>query len=299
MLDPSLIGRTSPPAVHEVEKGAIRAFAAALGEENPIHHDEAYARSRGYPGLVAPPTFPATFRFQPIPGLELPLAGLIHGEQYFELDRPIVAGDRVTCVSRLTDLYQRTGSSGPMTFVVREVTGTDSQGERLFLSRSTVIVREPALQPAARAAGEAPETAAAAFAPTTERSGEIPPLALPPITRTQLVQYAGASGDFNPIHFDDEFARARGLGGVIAHGMLVLGLMARHLAGWAGEAGRLSRLQVRFRAPVRPGDTVTCRAWSGGPPPDLTAGPLDLTLQAEVAGRAVITGKGRVSPRHG
>ena len=61
MLDKNAIGRASPPTLNEVEKGAIRRFAEALGDYNPIYYDEEYARASGYPTIVAPPTFPASF----------------------------------------------------------------------------------------------------------------------------------------------------------------------------------------------------------------------------------------------
>jgi acyl dehydratase len=75
-------------------------------------------------------------------------------------------------------------------------------------------------------------------------------------TEEQIAAYAEASGDRNPIHLDDGFARSVGLPGVIAHGMLQMGLLARV----AGEPGRLRRLTCRFAGMVRPGDTVTFRA---------------------------------------
>jgi acyl dehydratase len=77
------------------------------------------------------------------------------------------------------------------------------------------------------------------------------------ITREQLVRYAGASGDFNPIHYDDERAKSFGLPGIIAHGMLNMGLIARVLTESAPEGATLERFGVRFRSMVRPGDTVT------------------------------------------
>src|ERR671930_2607070 len=61
MLDKNAIGRSSPPTLNEVEKGAIRRLAEALGDYNPIYYDEEYARASGYPTIVAPPTFPASF----------------------------------------------------------------------------------------------------------------------------------------------------------------------------------------------------------------------------------------------
>jgi acyl dehydratase len=87
---------------------------------------------------------------------------------------------------------------------------------------------------------------------------ELPPLVKGPIQQIQLTRYAGASGDFNPIHQDDEFARAAGMGGVFAHGMLSMGFVAQAVTDWAG-AGAVRQLGVRFAALVRLKDVVTCR----------------------------------------
>lgn len=88
---------------------------------------------------------------------------------------------------------------------------------------------------------------------------EIPALTKGPITRVQLAKYAGASGDFNPIHLDDEIATQSGVGPtVIAHGMLSMAFVAQMLTDWVGPTN-LRRLGVRFTAMVRPGDVLTCR----------------------------------------
>jgi acyl dehydratase len=73
------------------------------------------------------------------------------------------------------------------------------------------------------------------------------------ITREQIAAYADASGDRNPIHLDDQFARSVGLPGVIAHGMLLMGLMASTVA----ASSKLRQIAVRFGGIVVPGDTVT------------------------------------------
>ena len=73
------------------------------------------------------------------------------------------------------------------------------------------------------------------------------------ITREQIADYAEASGDRNPIHLDDEFARSVGLPGLIAHGMLLMGLMATTV----GHPGELRKIAVRFGGIVVPGDTIT------------------------------------------
>jgi len=87
----------------------------------------------------------------------------------------------------------------------------------------------------------------------------LPELRKPLITKLQLVKYAGASGDYNLIHTDDETARAVGLEGVIAHGMLSMAFLGEYLC-WLAGPESVRRLSVRFVEMVRPGDTLTCRA---------------------------------------
>lgn len=70
------------------------------------------------------------------------------------------------------------------------------------------------------------------------------------VTRADLVRYAGASGDFNPIHWSDRVATTVGLPGVIAHGMLTMALAARAVTAWTGDPGGLLEYQVRFGRPV-------------------------------------------------
>ena len=86
---------------------------------------------------------------------------------------------------------------------------------------------------------------------------ELPALVVGPVTPELFAAYAGASGDYNPLHTDPAFARAAGLDGVIAHGMLVMGLLGR-LVARLSEPGGLRDFRVRFRAPTRPGETLRC-----------------------------------------
>jgi acyl dehydratase len=83
------------------------------------------------------------------------------------------------------------------------------------------------------------------------------------LKRTRIVQYAGASGDFNPLHTDDRFAvEAAGYPGVFAHGMLTMGMTGRVLTDWVGPEALL-RYGVRFKAQVWPGDTLTATVTVG------------------------------------
>jgi len=116
------------------------------------------------------------------------------------------------------------------------------------------------------------------------------------LTRTQIVMYAGASGDFNPIHHDELFAtKAAGYPSVFAHGMLSLGMTARLLTDWLGD-GVLAEYGVRFVKQVWPGDSLTARG-------TVTAVGADGTVELEVTtvnqhGEPVISGRAKaVLPR--
>ena len=84
---------------------------------------------------------------------------------------------------------------------------------------------------------------------------EVIDLLKPPITKVQLVRYAGASGDFNPLHTDDEAARAAGFDGVVAQGMLMMGIASQAVTDWVPKRA-LKKVKVRFRGATRPGDII-------------------------------------------
>lgn len=128
---------------------------------------------------------------------------------------------------------------------------------------------------------------------------EMPPLVKGPIEQIQLTRYAGASGDFNPIHQDEGFARAAGMGGVFAHGMLSMGFVAQSVTDWLG-VGTVRKIGVRFAGLVRLGDVITCRGTvvARSPAKDAGAGLnlVDLELWAEnQKGEKVVTGRATVA----
>ena len=124
---------------------------------------------------------------------------------------------------------------------------------------------------------------------------ELPPLVKGPIQQIQLTRYAGASGDFNPIHQDDEFARAAGMGGVFAHGMLSMGFVGQAITDWAGPAA-IRKFGVRFAAIVRLKDTVTCRGRVLAKSSKDDVHLVDLEVWAEnQRGEKVVTGKATVA----
>lgn len=84
----------------------------------------------------------------------------------------------------------------------------------------------------------------------------LPVLVKDPVTNVQLVKYSGASGDFNPLHTDPEVGKAVGIGGTIAHGMLIMGFVGQAITNWIPKK-YLKLFGVRFAGMTRPGDVVT------------------------------------------
>lgn len=80
------------------------------------------------------------------------------------------------------------------------------------------------------------------------------------VDKYRTIYYAGASGDFNPIHIDPEFGEMVGLGGVILHGLCTFGFMTKTVTDWTGDPGALKRIKCRFARPVHLGDTITTEA---------------------------------------
>jgi acyl dehydratase len=107
-------------------------------------------------------------------------------------------------------------------------------------------------------------------------AGDDLPELVKPITQVQLVRYAGASGDFNPIHTVPAVAESVGLPGTIAHGMLIMAFAAQMLTDWAG-AGAVRDLKVRFSGMAVPGESVVCRG--------------KITSMSEEGGEALVHGR--------
>src|SRR5215472_7203486 len=113
---------------------------------------------------------------------------------------------------------------------------------------------------------------------------EIPKLVTAPVTHLQLVRYAGASGDFNPLHTDPKIGEMIGTGGIIAHGMLIMGFVGQLLSDYVGPQA-LRKFDVRFKGMTRLGDVITC---SG-----------TITEKTEIDGEGRISGKVQAVDQNG
>lgn len=135
----------------EIEAGKVEEFARAIGDENPVHRDEAAAAERGFEDVVAPLTFTRTGYFQRYrpEGIDTDLGFddlglrseyLVHGEQEYEFERPLRVGDVLTGTTTLTDVYQRDGSrGGTMTFLEYVTEYEDQEGDLVLTEYMTRI----------------------------------------------------------------------------------------------------------------------------------------------------------------
>jgi acyl dehydratase len=135
------IGKAGEARTIEVERGAIRRFAEAIGDPNPLFNNEAEARQTRFGGMIAPPTFCRSLSAA-IPDVKLDMGesfrGLDGGSdwEYFE---PIRPGDRITVQTKIADLRESTGRLGTMVFITTETSYTNQFGQLCALQRSTAI----------------------------------------------------------------------------------------------------------------------------------------------------------------
>jgi len=143
----SVVGKEYPPFAVTVERGRIKDFARAIGDLNPFYLDDAVGAASEWGDIVAPPTFAVSFRDEAadsaalLRDLGVDISRLLHGEQEFEIHRQLVPGETYLCRTKVVDIYEKTGRSGPMAFVVRETAVTDRRNEVVVTMRQVTVVR--------------------------------------------------------------------------------------------------------------------------------------------------------------
>ncbi|MFS0787531.1 MaoC family dehydratase N-terminal domain-containing protein [Shouchella sp. 1P09AA] len=137
-----VIGKRSERIKNTVERGAVKAFANAIGDPHPLFIDEAHGKRSRYRENLAPPTFPRTFAYGKIEGLDLPAEGLIHGEQVYEYKRPLFIGEEVYVYSEVKDYQEKTGKSGTMGLLTMMTCGETQDREVIFSSTQVIIMND-------------------------------------------------------------------------------------------------------------------------------------------------------------
>jgi acyl dehydratase len=267
---------------YEVGREKVREYARAVQDYHPVHWDEAVAAEYGNDGLVAPVTFISLVGIlaqsklfeQVVTGYDL--SQIMQTDQILEFHRPITVGDQLVCDVYLHSFRQAFG--GDIIVTKNIVTSRD---ELVLTTYTTLVGRsggdvDPNIDQAVRkvlmhGVGEAPTERAAPLvtAPPVPvasipvvRPGtyalrfedvvvgaELPPRVVQ-LTRGDLVNYAGVSGDANPIHWSDGVVKLAGLDNVVAHGMLTMGLGGGFVSSWLGDPGAFKDYNVRFTSPV-------------------------------------------------
>jgi acyl dehydratase len=143
MADKSIIGKTGKPFTMPVEWGKVREFARAIKDPNSLYFDPELAKKEAG-GVPVPITFLMTSSFwqspESAPPMNFDLRRILHGEQEFEFFKPIFVGDTLTGVTRVADLYEKEGGrGGKMTFLVMETEYKNQRGEKVAVTRSTLI----------------------------------------------------------------------------------------------------------------------------------------------------------------
>ncbi|RDI66479.1 fused (3R)-hydroxyacyl-ACP dehydratase subunits HadA/HadB [Nocardia pseudobrasiliensis] len=272
---------------YEVGREKVREYARAVQDYHPVHWDDEAAREHGYDSLVAPLTFISLVGIlaqsklfeQVVTGYDL--SQIMQADQTLEFHRPIRVGDRLVCDVYLHSFRQAPG--GADMIVTKNIvtsrdelvlttyttlagrSGADIDPNLRDIARN-VLMQGGSIDPAERPAdipvppvtapptpiASVPEVAASTHALRFEdvAEGDELPSRVFKLTRGDLVNYAGVSGDPNPIHWSDEVVKRVGLDNVVAHGMLTMGLGGGFVTSWLGDPGAVKEYNVRFTSMV-------------------------------------------------
>jgi acyl dehydratase len=268
-----------------VGREKVREYARAVQDYHPAHWDLAAAAELGYSELVAPLTFTSVpgmmCNRRMFESVVVGYDTYVQTEEVFEQHRPIVAGDELRIDVELTSVRRVAGRD----LITVTNTFTDAAGERVHTLHTTVVGLtaddvDPAIKVVVQNAmmhdayalpiGES----GGAYHKTVRPEGEVRiaeggltrtpgtpdfdrvkvgdelPVRHVRLSRGDLVNYSGVAGDANPIHWDENIARAAGLPDVIAHGMLTMGLGAGFGSAWTNDPGAVTRYAVRLSAPA-------------------------------------------------
>lgn len=232
------------PVTHRVDEDRIAAFVATTG-------DDARRWTR-----VAPPGYAAVLLFAVAggflwdPRIADHVRTLIHVDQQFTYPGAVHARDAVVVTGRVDRVRERAGTF----FVTFGAEGTVG-GRVVMSSRSTFLMSD---QAAAAPGGDEGEPAAGERSPNEEIQlrpftgvGDLESVAKS-ASRSDLVKYAAASADFNPLHWDHDAARAAGLDGVVVHGLLMHAWLAQYAASLTSNEAPVATIKTRFRNALRP-----------------------------------------------
>jgi acyl dehydratase len=249
-LNKDLVGKEYAPTTTAATLEAMQNYARAYNDDNPAFFDATRAG-----GIVAPPMYAVVTIWSSImsvvgdPDLKVDVIRLLHGEQDMEFDEPIRPGDHLTAGARIASI--ETKASGET--LVIELLAKNQAGAKVNRTLFNAFIR---------GGGKGGSDARVA---EPERGEPVVTVAQQ-IDKDQTYRYKEASGDFNPIHVDENFAKMAGLPGIIVHGLCTMAFTSKVMIDkvCGGDPLRLKRLRVRFTRPVLPRQIITTKVWPDG-----------------------------------
>jgi acyl dehydratase len=249
-LNKDLVGKEYAATTTEATLEAMQNYARAYNDDNPAFFD-----SKRAGGIVAPPMYAVVMIWSSImavvgdPDLKVDVVRLLHGEQDMEFLQPIRPGDKITAIAKVASI--ETKASGET--LVIEIAAKNQAGEKVNRTLFNAFIR---------GGGKGGSDARVA---EPERGEPLVTVAQQ-VDRDQTYRYKEASGDFNPIHVDENFAKMAGLPGIIVHGLCTMAFTSKVIIDkiCGGDPLKLKRLRVRFSRPVLPGQIITTKVWPDG-----------------------------------
>ena len=248
-LNKSLIGKEYPSHDYGVTEEAIKRYALAYNDNNPWFFDAAKSE-----GIVAPPMFGVVMGWSSIilvmtdTELRVDLLRLLHSEQDMYFYRVVSPGDIVTSTAKIISIEEK--AMGESLGV--EVLSTTQKREPVQRMLFTAFIRGARKR-------ERDSESVVSKTPTGEPLFRVSQT----IDTDQTYRYAQASGDYNPIHTDENVAKLAGLPGIIVHGLCTMAFTSKVMIDnlCTGDPRRLKRLHARFSRPAFPGQTITTAVW--------------------------------------
>jgi acyl dehydratase len=267
-----VVSATYGPYALSISAEKVAEYVAATGDLRDRWQQHAPPSFAGALLFVVAPHFLDDSRVRPYTGV------LVHVDQSFVWHGPLVVGEAITVTGRVDKVRERSGAY----FVTFTAAVDTAAGNRLLDAVATFLMGE----------ASAPEGTASSEEPVIWKRelNERPSLnprpgvgeALAPIhksaSRIDLVKYAAASGDYNPIHFDHGAATTAGLEGIVVHGLMMAAWAAQAAAGLSARPDALAHMKLRFRNALRPGR----QAEVGGTIREIAADGTDCQVAIEV-----------------
>ncbi|MBM4256743.1 MAG: dehydratase [Deltaproteobacteria bacterium] len=252
-LNRALVGKSYAPQDYGVTAEAILNYAHAYNEDNPW-----FLAVERPGGIIAPPMFGVVAGWLSIVNvvtdsdLNVDVLRLLHSEQDMQFVRPMIPGDIITSTATVAAIEEEAAGES----LAIDVHCANQRTELVQTIRFTALIR-----------GRGSRDKKRPLATETTSLGEPLFRVRQKIDDDQTYRYAKASGDYNPIHVDENVAKLAGLPGIIVHGLCTMAFASKVMIDrvCGSDPRRLRRLRVRFSRPVLPGQEITTAAW---PQPD-------------------------------